>query len=215
MSDFTSGTFTVACVAEDPFASCVVSCASLRTGGVACSPLVPRRNDDDLCECNRPDEADNPHRHTFDVACLYWLAGRPTPDDLKTAADQHFGSSEPAVPLLGGLLADSEDGADLRPGVLIEEPELLDLSLDVGVDVLAPSDEGLEVGFGADHASTLVDAGEMRQEVLTAGANALHEAANALEGGLGVEGIPRNLYEFRQWLRARADRVISPAGGNS
>jgi len=34
-------------------------------------------SDTDPCECDRPDEADNPHRHTFDVACVYWIAGRP------------------------------------------------------------------------------------------------------------------------------------------
>lgn len=34
-------------------------------------------NEDDLCECDRPDESDNPHRHERDMACVYWIAGRP------------------------------------------------------------------------------------------------------------------------------------------
>ena len=35
-------------------------------------------------------------------------------------------------------------------------------------------------------------------------AEALEEAATSLEGGLGVEGTPGTLYEYRAWLRARA-----------
>ena len=31
-----------------------------------------------LCECGRPDELDNPHRHNFDWACVYWIAGEPS-----------------------------------------------------------------------------------------------------------------------------------------
>lgn len=38
-------------------------------------------------------------------------------------------------------------------------------------------------------------------------AEALEEAATSLEGGLGVEGTPGTLYEYRAWLRARADRI--------
>ena len=32
----------------------------------------------------------------------------------------------------------------------------------------------------------------------------LNEAADALEGRLGTDGAPRDLYEFRLWLRDRA-----------
>lgn len=38
-------------------------------------------------------------------------------------------------------------------------------------------------------------------------AKALREAANDLEGKLGIEGTPRDLWEFRQWLRDRANRI--------
>jgi hypothetical protein len=43
--------------------------------------------DADMCECDRPDEADNPHRHTFDVACVYWIAGRPSLARRRAAAE--------------------------------------------------------------------------------------------------------------------------------
>lgn len=42
--------------------------------------------------------------------------------------------------------------------------------------------------------------------VADARADALNSAADDLEGGLGVEGIPRTLWDFRQWLRWRANR---------
>jgi hypothetical protein len=35
-------------------------------------------------------------------------------------------------------------------------------------------------------------------------AEALGKAADALEGGLGVEGTPKTLWEFRMWLRGPA-----------
>ena len=38
-------------------------------------------------------------------------------------------------------------------------------------------------------------------------AEALEEAATSLEGGLGVEGTPGTLYEYRAWLRARAAAI--------
>lgn len=38
-------------------------------------------------------------------------------------------------------------------------------------------------------------------------AEALEEAATPLEGGLGVEGTPGTLYEYRAWLRARAAAI--------
>ena len=38
-------------------------------------------------------------------------------------------------------------------------------------------------------------------------AEALREAADRLEGGLGVEGTPETLWDFRQWLRKQADRL--------
>lgn len=43
-------------------------------------------------------------------------------------------------------------------------------------------------------------------------ADALRDAADFLEGKLGTPGIPHDLWEFRQWLRARADRLaaVSP-----
>jgi hypothetical protein len=45
-------------------------------------------------------------------------------------------------------------------------------------------------------------------------AAALRDAADDLEGRLGTKGAPRNLWEFRAWLRARADeleaRIASP-----
>jgi hypothetical protein len=28
--------------------------------------------DEDLCECDRPDERDNPHRHVRSFACELW-----------------------------------------------------------------------------------------------------------------------------------------------
>ena len=38
-------------------------------------------------------------------------------------------------------------------------------------------------------------------------AEALQEAADRLEGMLGVEGTPKTLWDFRQWLRDRADSI--------
>lgn len=40
-----------------------------------------------LCECDRPDLADDPHRHERDVACIYWIAGRPSQVLRQLAAD--------------------------------------------------------------------------------------------------------------------------------
>lgn len=54
----------------------------------------------------------------------------------------------------------------------------------------------------------------LRQFGYAAGSAALRDAADDLEGRLGTKGHPRNLYEFRAWLRARADdldtRVMRP-----
>ena len=42
-----------------------------------------------LCECDRPDEADNPHRHEKDMACVYWLAGdKPDRDKVLAAFEE-------------------------------------------------------------------------------------------------------------------------------
>lgn len=48
------------------------------------------RTDDDLCECDRPDRADDPHRHAFDVACVYWLAGRPSRERIVAAVERRL-----------------------------------------------------------------------------------------------------------------------------
>lgn len=45
--------------------------------------------------------------------------------------------------------------------------------------------------------------------IAEAQAEALREAADTLEGGLAVPGIPKNLYTFRTWLRARADKLVT------
>lgn len=38
-------------------------------------------------------------------------------------------------------------------------------------------------------------------------AETLRDAADALEMKLGVEGAPRDLWEFRQWMRVRSDAI--------
>lgn len=38
-------------------------------------------------------------------------------------------------------------------------------------------------------------------------ATTLRMAADALEGRLGTPGAPRDLWEFRRWLRTQADRI--------
>jgi len=42
-----------------------------------------RRSEEKMCGCDRPDKADDPHRHEFDVACLYFQAGSPTEDRIR------------------------------------------------------------------------------------------------------------------------------------
>lgn len=39
---------------------------------------VISRSENGLCECDRPDQMENPRRHTLDVACVYWSASRPS-----------------------------------------------------------------------------------------------------------------------------------------
>lgn len=61
-------------------------------------------------------------------------------------------------------------------------------------------------------ANQIVGYGDRMQETIggiirDAKAEALREAADALEGGLATRGIPRNLYEYRAWLRTRADNL--------
>lgn len=46
------------------------------------------RSENDLCECDRPDTLDDPHRHTLTVACIYWMAGRPSQADRLDACRQ-------------------------------------------------------------------------------------------------------------------------------
>ncbi len=46
------------------------------------------RSENDLCECDRPDQRDEPHRHKIDVACVYWMAGRPSVSDRVDAMRQ-------------------------------------------------------------------------------------------------------------------------------
>lgn len=46
------------------------------------------RSENKLCECDRPDQRDEPHRHTLDVACVYWMAGRPSVEDRVDAMRQ-------------------------------------------------------------------------------------------------------------------------------
>ena len=43
-----------------------------------------------LCECDRPDELENPHRHDFDVACVYWQAGRPSYSARQEVLRKHY-----------------------------------------------------------------------------------------------------------------------------
>lgn len=52
--------------------------------------------DADLCECDRPDESDNPHRHKLDEACVYWIAGRPGSDAIKAAIEGRLPLTAPA-----------------------------------------------------------------------------------------------------------------------
>jgi hypothetical protein len=58
-----------------------------------------------------------------------------------------------------------------------------------------------------------------RQAGYRIAAAALRDAADDLEGRLGTKGSPRNLWEFRAWLRARADelesRVTPPNSGDA
>ncbi len=63
-----------------------------------------------------------------------------------------------AVPLLSSLPGDAKDVADLSPRV-VHETQVVDESGNVAVDVVAPSDEGLELGFevASGHASRLID----------------------------------------------------------
>lgn len=46
---------------------------------------VVARSEEKLCECDRPDLSDDPHRHEKDMACIYWLAGRPSQQRLVMA----------------------------------------------------------------------------------------------------------------------------------
>lgn len=55
-------------------------------------------------------------------------------------------------------------------------------------------------GDGADEAVLSAHDAEVKAE-------ALEEAATSLEGGLGVEGTPGTLYEYRAWLRARTAAI--------
>lgn len=43
-----------------------------------------------LCECDRPDLGDDPHRHIFSAACIYWIAGRPSKERLIAAANKEL-----------------------------------------------------------------------------------------------------------------------------
>lgn len=45
------------------------------SAAVAAAHAAVARAEARMCECDRPDEADNPHRHNKDMACVYWLAG--------------------------------------------------------------------------------------------------------------------------------------------
>lgn len=45
------------------------------------------RSEANLCECDRPDELDNPHRHTRDEVCEKW-ANRWNTDNSMTASDE-------------------------------------------------------------------------------------------------------------------------------
>jgi hypothetical protein len=76
-------------------------------------------------------------------------------------------------------------------------------------DILAAADEGRARAAAMVEAGGYTEADQRADKAFLVGANygrsvALNEAADALEGGLGVEGTPRDLYEFRLWLRARA-----------
>ena len=48
----------------------------------------------ELCECDRPDELDNPHRHKFDVACVYWRASPSSVEDRKRVLTEQFRGKE-------------------------------------------------------------------------------------------------------------------------
>lgn len=80
------------------------------------------------------------------------------------------------------------DWTTVHPDDLSIEDQFIDHQAAAVVAALAATDDSGDTGGGA----------------AVERVRALIEAADALEGGLGVEGIPRNLYEFRQWLRARA-----------
>lgn len=65
---------------------------------------------------------------------------------------------------------------------------------------------GEEFTGGEDAAYAHV-AAVLRVEIESALGDVLREAADDLEGRLGTDGAPRNLYEFRQWLRRRANQL--------
>lgn len=56
--------------------------------------------DDDLCECDRPDERDNPHRHERTIECARWSEGK----------------ASVAVSLLSGLLCLATSWLNMRKG---------------------------------------------------------------------------------------------------
>lgn len=61
-----------------------------RWAGPELRPVINNFGDkeQDLCECDRPDERDNPHRHDKTMACIYWMAGRPSQADRIDACRQ-------------------------------------------------------------------------------------------------------------------------------
>lgn len=87
-----------------------------------------------------------------------------------------------SIPLLRGLPGDAENVGNLGPRV-VEEPHLGDGSGDVGVDVVAAGDEGLEAGGAAatGHVSRIVDRGGMCQPFLTDNLLAALHAQSALD----------------------------------
>jgi len=69
-----------------------------------------QRSDDALCGCDRPDEAENPHRHPRDPACALWAQLRPVVADLQVAAASPApGTVTVQQADLGAVLAACED----------------------------------------------------------------------------------------------------------
>lgn len=83
---------------------------------------------------------------------------------------------------------------DRLPGEDVCECDLIDIAEIGDIDLLTRQAQAVLALIG----------GRTEAEVK---AKALEEAATSLEGGLGVEGTPGTLYEYRAWLRARAAAI--------